>query len=603
MRRPAGGKESGNFPKFLGRPPCVPFRELKEVCILKKNVLLLLIVILMPTALTIREVDATTYQFQAKYFSDNGTGSLGAVDEDYESAHNRGSAQAMRDDVWVGQYLSSTSGYPTILRGFLTFDTSTLPDDRTIASAVLKILCVGKLVDQNAFDIIVQTGGGEQPHIPLELGDYWYGYYSSNGGAYPAQMAPVGDFVMIQLNSNGINSINKTGLTKLVLRSSKDISAIPPNNNEFLKFSWYDIYLEVSLENPPPPLVASVSPAFVVMEVGTTQTFTCSASGGSGTYSYKWFVNGQDTGVTASQYAFTATSQNMGTNVSISCSVGDGTGIYVSTAAIAKVKIPHGKIAVSEVSSEKMRICAELYHDGQESIPDKDYYAVLVTVEDLKYKNSGGWFGLGQIHPFETVVMLEMNNWCDEFPANHQPTQGDYGSSQTSIGFSGGGLSYSIHGSAYRVFFDKWRTADKFYCKWTLKWGILLFEFIGTGFPWIDYVQFAIQISVPAEFKPTVNIGVKNCWDQEDILGYWRYDSDELWTQVDPPGAETIPPPEPITIPSEGTVQKPEATREVVIYEKGLYQEYKLIVIEIKVTFWRSNYGYVTRKSVGRILV
>ena len=51
----------------------------------------------------------------------------------------------------------------------------------------------------------------------------------------------------------------------------------------------------------------SVSPTSVTLDVGQSQTFYATASGGSGGYSYKWYVNGaQVSSQTSSSYTFTA---------------------------------------------------------------------------------------------------------------------------------------------------------------------------------------------------------------------------------------------------------------------------------------------------------
>ncbi|MGA2310643.1 MAG: PKD domain-containing protein, partial [Candidatus Bathyarchaeia archaeon] len=66
---------------------------------------------------------------------------------------------------------------------------------------------------------------------------------------------------------------------------------------------------------------ASVTPASVTMDVGQTQTFTCAASGGSGTLSYQWYVAGSAvSGQTSSTYAYSPSSAGSPT---IYCKVTD----------------------------------------------------------------------------------------------------------------------------------------------------------------------------------------------------------------------------------------------------------------------------------------
>ena len=80
----------------------------------------------------------------------------------------------------------------------------------------------------------------------------------------------------------------------------------------------YEVYLIVADSSDPaesnhvivtvnPPLAVSTSPPSVVMDVGQSQTFTSSLSGGTPPYTYQWYLNGNPVG-TALYWIFTPTS-------------------------------------------------------------------------------------------------------------------------------------------------------------------------------------------------------------------------------------------------------------------------------------------------------
>ncbi|MGA2385847.1 MAG: hypothetical protein ABSG33_04880 [Candidatus Bathyarchaeia archaeon] len=61
----------------------------------------------------------------------------------------------------------------------------------------------------------------------------------------------------------------------------------------------------------------TVSPDPCTMYVGGTQTFTASATGGTGSYTYDWYLNGADTGQTGSTFDYTAQAGDVNTPPSI----------------------------------------------------------------------------------------------------------------------------------------------------------------------------------------------------------------------------------------------------------------------------------------------
>lgn len=296
----------------------------------------------------------------------------------------------------------------------------------------------------------------------------------------------------------------------------------------------------------------AISPSSTILPIGGSQPFTCSASGGISPYTYGWYVNNQlmQSG-NSNTYMFTALQSQQATNVTIECQVTDSTGTTGIANAYSYVELPNDKVAIVTKSTSKLELDGVMYHDWSSGTPNYDYWAIEVTLSDLKYKNSGTIDS--EIHPWTTTIELEMNSFCEEFPANHLPQQGDYGSSQASLGFSYMGIGFSIQGSAYSVSFREWHdpSTDNLVCQWTFDFGTFLGIPAGlpwhTGgpFPWIDYVQVSIGVRTPVAYKPTVQIGASNVWELHTYIPnrFYYADSDYVWdSPLDPPESVPITP-------------------------------------------------------------
>ena len=428
----------------------------------KREAVLLLVISLLLTFYQFQTTCAASYTFPAQY--PYGTGTLIGGDIDYSNARWRSKADTV---IWgsvaVGQKYHPSSGACEIARGFIVFDTSSLPDDLQIDSAVIRLTVKANKVGAS-FDIVVQRGDGIHPHVPIEDSDYYLGYYSGNGGRYPAEMAPREEYstIAIQLNSEGVSWINKTGLTKFCLRSSKDISGVPPTTDEIIYFDG-TIYLELSS----PPLTISLSPTFVVMDVGATQEFVCTASGGSPPYSYAWFVNGKNTGVTTAKFTFTAPWEEMGNNVTIVCYVSDRRGVYQSAQAIAKIKIPKGLLnETGLIRKEYTGIRIQLWHVDT-NYPYKERYVVYITIDNLWHIEKGN----DVFYPVEMKLTVRLADVCEE--VYHEPHAGDYGSSPVSfsvgVSIEGVGVGFAITPPRYYVDYRREIKGGKLTVTWTAK--------------------------------------------------------------------------------------------------------------------------------------
>lgn len=81
------------------------------------------------------------------------------------------------------------------------------------------------------FNIVLQNGMPTYPHVPLQTGDYNKNHYSGNGGSLNTV-----NFVNGRNNITltNLSWINASGLTKLCLRSSRDISGTAPTGTEYV---------------------------------------------------------------------------------------------------------------------------------------------------------------------------------------------------------------------------------------------------------------------------------------------------------------------------------------------------------------------------------
>jgi len=152
---------------------------------------------------------------------------------DYETVHNAATADTYD---FTGEYLYVGQG-PTyyVDRSYLYFDTSLLPDNANITSAVLSIYISSDASDAD-FNVTVQNGQPTYPHMPLQPSDYYYGYYTGNGGSRNTTTISGTGYWNITLNSQGRSWIKTDGVTKLCLRSSRDINSQEPTENEEIVF-------------------------------------------------------------------------------------------------------------------------------------------------------------------------------------------------------------------------------------------------------------------------------------------------------------------------------------------------------------------------------
>jgi len=154
----------------------------------------------------------------------------------YADAWGNTTGQPISGPLSPGQFLAA--GDYCIIRDFLVFNTSSLPDDAIIDSAHVQMV-VFKDYSDTDFNVTLQNTKPPVPHDPLVAGDYFKAAFSGSGyseGFTNTSGCAEGGYFNITLNASGINGINLTGYTRWVMRSNQDILASAPSGDEWIQF-------------------------------------------------------------------------------------------------------------------------------------------------------------------------------------------------------------------------------------------------------------------------------------------------------------------------------------------------------------------------------
>ncbi len=198
----------------------------------------------------------------------------------YSTAHNATTGTVFGGLI-IGQRIVSTTKY--IYRGFVFFDTSSIPSNATITSATLSLYGYVDTSGQD-FNITIQNGQPTYPHDPLEVGDYLYSQYSGSGGTFDTSGFITGGYNDIALSVDGLSwiQIGAGAQTKLALVSSRDISSLTPSTGEYIQvFATGQqvngdprLVVNYTVPDTTPPVPSSISPASASTITDTTQTIT-----------------------------------------------------------------------------------------------------------------------------------------------------------------------------------------------------------------------------------------------------------------------------------------------------------------------------------------
>jgi len=210
---------------------------------------------------------------------------------DYSTTRNATTGDYVSDVVSVvGQNFAGGNTYQNG-RGFVGWDTSGLNDAVLITDAFLT-LKAGSDYSTTDFDIVIRNGQPTYPHDTVEVGDYDISHYSGNGGSINTSEG----YLVISLNSIGISWINKSGITKFVLMSSRDISETPPTGQEYVTYNTGTLTLTVTYYLPTEtPTVTTINLACKDRQ-STTLTATGNVTSAGGGYTYRGFEYYEYTG-------------------------------------------------------------------------------------------------------------------------------------------------------------------------------------------------------------------------------------------------------------------------------------------------------------------
>jgi len=131
--------------------------------------------------------------------------------------------------LWAGDRLVTLYG---VWRGFLFFDTSDLPDTFRIQSAFLNLFVIdAHLMNEPTLKAIVITEGRQND--PILKPDYWEQlWWQTHGGERDIDTLVTNAYNSINFNDAGLLWINPTGITRVCLRSERDIHDIMPTTSQ-----------------------------------------------------------------------------------------------------------------------------------------------------------------------------------------------------------------------------------------------------------------------------------------------------------------------------------------------------------------------------------
>jgi len=145
----------------------------------------------------------------------------------YSDAWANATGQPITGPLSPGQF--EIAGDYCIIRSFLLFDTSGLPDEAVITSAHVQLMGYDDYSDAD-FKVSIQTLKEPAPHDPLISIDYNKGWAPPTAtiGQRNTSSFVDEDYFNISLNASGLSDINISGVTNWVLRSNQDIIASAP---------------------------------------------------------------------------------------------------------------------------------------------------------------------------------------------------------------------------------------------------------------------------------------------------------------------------------------------------------------------------------------
>lgn len=178
------------------------------------------------------------------------SGAVWATQRGAATGDSRDKTSAFGSCMQVQEY----TGTYYIDRGFLSFDTSSIPDGATITDAVLYVYVHGKS-DVGIGDSLVLVEGTQASATDLSTADYDAFGATELASRVALTAITAGAYKAITLNSSGRGVINKTGHTQLCTRSARDVDDSAPGAGKYSSVAIYwsdetgtskDPYLQVT---------------------------------------------------------------------------------------------------------------------------------------------------------------------------------------------------------------------------------------------------------------------------------------------------------------------------------------------------------------------
>lgn len=154
--------------------------------------------------------------------------------DDYDWVHDGVNGDIITGEVYTGQ--SAPPCYWFVFRDVVGFDTSIIGLAGRVESARLRLHVMNKIAFEDSDKLVIQNGQPDHPHFPLAVGDFSKTVMSGNGGEIEGSEILIDRWIQIELNADGLSWINKTGLTKLYVRTQKDIDGEAPSAYENIEF-------------------------------------------------------------------------------------------------------------------------------------------------------------------------------------------------------------------------------------------------------------------------------------------------------------------------------------------------------------------------------
>ena len=187
------------------------------------------------------------------------------------------------------------------------------------------------------------------------------------------EKAPGGSYVTVGSNSGSFSFATSgstaTGSWSFILQVTDNTGAAVNSTA-----------VSVTVNSAPTVSIAPVGP--VTLDAGQAQTFTASASGGTGTLTYQWYLNDSIVGVDSSTYIF---SESAG-SFSVTCTVTDSASVPVSAASnVVSVTVNQLTITVTQGANGVIAPgTTSINYGGSQTFtitPNIGYYIASLTVD------------------------------------------------------------------------------------------------------------------------------------------------------------------------------------------------------------------------------